>query len=353
MKSGTTYLQHGILTRLAELESAGWLYPLEFAAARGAINHERAIYGLVGNHIPWVDQQTQQRMRSQWLNLKTQIHKSDKSILISAEALASMLEEGIELLLSQLPNREIKIVITARDLARVLPSSWQQSVRNGRPYGYEDYFERIKRAAELPLTDPVGSNFWRSYQLNQVVQRWSKFVPISNITIVTVPPKQSSDSLWARFIAATKLPLDLTEPTFDDKRAHAAISWPEAEVLNELNLKWAQGNKSVAERNKLRRRIIQEGFHQSENRGRWIGLTAPWLNLARAWADADVAKLIQLQVQVVGDINELRVDPALEPVEPCLAAEMAAARAAAARFHDRIRLRAITRLFNIPRKSLR
>jgi hypothetical protein len=48
MKSGTTYLQHGIINQLAELESAGWLYPLDFAPTQGAINHERAIYGLVG-----------------------------------------------------------------------------------------------------------------------------------------------------------------------------------------------------------------------------------------------------------------------------------------------------------------
>jgi hypothetical protein len=351
MKSGTTYLQHGIINQLAELESAGWLYPLDFAPAQGAINQERAIYGLVGNQIPWVDQKTQQRMHSQWLSLKAQIDNSEKSILISAEALASMLEEGIELLLSQLPNREIKIVITARDLARVLPSSWQQSVRNGRTYSYEDYFERIKRAAELPLTDAVGSNFWRSYQLNQVVQRWSKFVPIANITIVTVPPKQSSESLWTRFITATGLPLDSAEPRFDDKRAHAAISWSEAEVLNELNLKWAQSNKSVSERNKLRRKIVHEGFQQREHRGRWIGLTAPWLSLAKTWADTDVAKLIQAQVRIVGDINELRVDPALAPVEPCPAAEIAAARVIAARFHDRMRLRAVARLLNIQRKS--
>jgi hypothetical protein len=351
MKSGTTFIQHGILAKLDELSAAGWCYPMQFAPARGAINHERAIYGLVGAEIPWVDEATQRQMQPQWQKLKAEIDQTELPILLSAEALAVMLEPGIKLLLSQLPKREIKVVITARDLARVLPSSWQQSVRNGRPYSYEEYFERIKRAKELPLTESVGSNFWRSYELNAVVARWSKFVPLENISIVTVPRKQSADSLWSRFITATGLPLAKSEPIFDDKRAHTAISWPEAEVLNELNQKWQREKRPPKLRNQLRRRIVQEGFQQRTDRGRSIGLTAPWLELAKSWADADVAKLLAANVQLIGDPADLRVDPQLAAVLPCEASEIEQARAVAARFHDRMRLQAVARLFSINRKA--
>jgi hypothetical protein len=350
MKSGTTFIQHGILAKLDELTAAGWCYPMQFAPARGAINHERATYGLVGTEIPWVDQATQLQMQPQWQKLKAEIDQTNLPILLSAEALAVMLEPGIKLLLSQLPKREIKIVITARDLARVMPSSWQQSVRNGRTYSYDEYFDRIKRAKELPLTESVGSNFWRSYELSEVVARWSKFVPLENISIVTVPRKQGADSLWSRFISATGLPLTKSEPIFDDKRAHTAISWPEAEVLNELNQKWQQEKRPTKLRNQLRRRIVQEGFQQRSDRGRSIGLTAPWLELAKSWADADVAKLLTANVQIFGDASDLRVDPQLAAVSPCEAAEIEQARAIAARFHDRMRLQAVAKLFGITRK---
>lgn len=350
MKSGTTYLQHGLLSQLSQLAENGWLYPMQFAPARGAINHERAIYGLVGNHIPWVDSATAQRMAPQWQKLITEISTTNSNVLLSAEAVAVMMEDGIEKLLSALPVRDIEVVLTARDLARVLPSSWQQSVRNGRPYGYEEYFDRIKRAKELPINESVGSNFWRSYQLSDVVLRWQKFIPLANISIVTVPTKLSSDSLWARFVNAVNLPLETSEPIFDDKKAHTSITWPEAEVLTQLNQKWAKQGKPKKAQDQLRRRIVQEGFQHRANRGQAIALTAPWLSLAQQWAAQDVEQLLQIGVRIQGNINELLTAAELAPAQPCTAAEIAEASDVAARFHDRMRLQAITTLFGISRK---
>ena len=350
MKSGTTYLQHGLLSQLSQLAENGWLYPMQFAPARGAINHERAIYGLVGNHIPWVDSATAQRMAPQWQKLITEISTTNSNVLLSAEAVAVMMEDGIEKLLSALPVRDIEVVLTARDLARVLPSSWQQSVRNGRPYGYEEYFDRIKRAKELPINESVGSNFWRSYQLSDVVLRWQKFIPLANISIVTVPTKLSSDSLWARFVNAVNLPLETSEPIFDDKKAHTSITWPEAEVLTQLNQKWAKQGKPKKAQDQLRRRIVQEGFQHRANRGQAIALTAPWLSLAQQWAAQDVEQLLQIGVRIQGNINELLTPAELAPAQPCTAAEIAEASDVAARFHDRMRLQAITTLFGISRK---
>ncbi|MBM3690550.1 MAG: hypothetical protein FJW76_00840 [Actinobacteria bacterium] len=350
MKSGTTYLQNGLLSRTEELESTNWLYPMKFAPARGAINHERACYGLVGNHIPWVDATTQKQMQPLWEKLSNEISNTNQNVLLSAEALAAMLEDGIELLLESLPERDIRIVITARDLARVLPSSWQQSVRNGRPFGYQEYFERIKRAAELPVRESVGSNFWRSYNLTEVINRWQKFFDLGKITFVTVPQSQNSDSLWKRFITAINLPIDPAEPKFNDKQAHTAITWPEAEVLNELNQKWAKQLKTKKNRNQIRRRIVQEGFQARSERGRTIGLTQAWLEFAHSWADQDVAGLVELGVRIHGDINDLRVDPQLLPVEPCSAAEIAEARAVADRFLNRIRMQSVANLFGITKR---
>lgn len=338
------------MSRRNQLLEGNWLYPMKFAPARGAINHERAIYGLVGNHIPWVDEKLQTKMASQWQQLSDEISDASENVLLSAEAVAAMLEDGIELLLNSLPKRKIKVVITARDLGRVLPSSWQQSVRNGRPYGYDEYFERIKLAAQLPITESVGRNFWRSYKLSEVVTRWAKFVPLENISIVTVPNKNSTDSLWARFVTALDLPLDTAEPRFDDKRAHTAISWAEAEVLNELNQTWIKQNLAPQRRNLLRRRIVQEGFQQRSERGRSIGLTAEWLELARSWADDDVNDLLKIGVKILGDVSELRVDPDLVAAEPCSPTEIAAAKEVAARFSDRLRLQAVAKLFGISRK---
>jgi hypothetical protein len=351
MKSGTTYLQNGLLSRSDELSAAGWLYPMKFAPARGALNHERACYGLVGSNIPWVDAVAKRRSEPAWEKLIAEITQTDKNVILSAEALAAMLDEGIELLINALPKRSLKVIITARDLARVLPSSWQQSVRNGRPYGYQEYFERIKRAAELPINESVGSNFWRSYNLTQVVTRWQNFIDKENITIVTVPQITGSTSLWQRFISAIELPIDSQEPVFDDKKTHTAITWPEAEVLNELNQKWAKQLKPKKNRNQLRRRIVQEGFQMREHRGQPIGLTREWMDLAKTWSAQDVAGLLQLGVKIQGDINDLRVRPELQPAEPCPANEIAEARAIAARFHDRLRMQAVVHLFGSSRKS--
>ncbi|MFM1905931.1 MAG: hypothetical protein RIT32_727 [Actinomycetota bacterium] len=350
MKSGTTYLQHGLISQLENLTAANWLYPMKFAPPRGAINHERAIYGLVGDEIPWVDRKLQIKMQPQWQKLLDEINDSSANVLLSAEALAAMLEPGIEKLLAALPKQKLKVVLTARDLARVMPSSWQQSVRNGRPYGYDEYFERIKNAAQLPVAEMVGSNFWRSYRLNEVVARWQKFVPLADISIITVPAKNSSDSLWARYIKAIGLPLDTNQPKFNDKQAHTSITWAEAEVLVELNQQWLTKGRSTQQRNQLRRRIVQEGFQQRSDRGAPIGLTAPWLDLAREWSDDDISKLLSLGVKIHGDIADLRVADTLAAALPCSSEEIEQARAVAARFNDRLKLQAIAKLFGISGK---
>lgn len=353
MKSGTTYLQHGLLSKQAQLNQIGWLYPMAFAPARGAINHERACYGIVGNEIPWVDQAMQQKMLPQWQALLAEISQSNKSVLLSAEALAAMLESGIEKLISALPQRNLKVVITARDLARVLPSSWQQSVRNGRTFGYQEYFERIEQAARNQIDEAVGSNFWRSYRISDVISRWRKFVPLENIKLVVVPPKGSADSLWQRFIKASEIDLVGSDPVFNDNQSHAAITWPEAEVLVELNRRWSKANRTTKWQNQMRRRIVQEGFANRTDRGRQIGLTQSWLELATNWAAADVAKLAEISPMVIGDLTELLVSPSFTPAIPCTESEIAQAQAIADRFHDNQQIKLLTKLFGINRKRLR
>lgn len=327
MKSGTTYLQNIMKSQLTNLAAVDWLYPMKFAPKNGALNHERAIYGLVGSNIPWVSPKEQAKMDHWWHKLSEEISDTDKNVIISAEAVAVMLDAGIELLVKSLPKCEIKVVITARDLGRVLPSSWQQSVRNGRTYTYTEYFDRIKLAFETQGSDPVGSSFWQSYKIAELVERWSKYVPIANITVVTVPRKSNPEELWQRFINALGISslVEQHPTTLNDKQAHISITWPEAEALVQLNQAWFDQKIKVRESNRLRNNIIRTGFQHNQNRGPQIGLTEPWFSLAKTWAELDAENLKKTGVNIIGDLNDLLVDAQLSSVTSCSSSEIVAA----------------------------
>jgi hypothetical protein len=94
-----------------------------------------------------------QRVRRPYFDrLRTDVEQWPDTALLSAEALAVMEADGIDLLLGALPVARVDIVLTARDLGRVLPSSWQQNLRNGRSGSFDAYLAAIKEARGT--TDP-------------------------------------------------------------------------------------------------------------------------------------------------------------------------------------------------------
>ena len=64
--------------------------------------------------------------------------------LVSQESLAAARPAQVRRLLAACGDREVHVVLTVRDLARQLPSSWQQELKSGKTEAWPDYLARLR-----------------------------------------------------------------------------------------------------------------------------------------------------------------------------------------------------------------
>ena len=318
-KSGTTYLQR-VLSRLSgNLKREGVLYPLRLHGRREVYNHEAAAYGLLGtSSFPWVPEAKARAQEGAWEGLTRKVREWDGTAIVSGEAISVINSAAAERLVSSLGVPNTHVIITARDLGRVLPSSWQQHIRNGRSTPFARYLaqqadrrgegDARERAARWDA-DPEQT-FWRAYAIGTLVERWAPFA--RTVTVVTVPRRGAAPhELWHRFSRALDLGTVLpdTPPQIDDLEANVGLTEPEVLVLAGLNRQVDGVKADDAEIRKLRGRIVRDAFVSRADRGSPVRIPRTWLPRIGAWADDDAEVLRSSHALLVGPESDLLVDP--------------------------------------------
>ena len=333
-KSGTTYLQ-GILARsTVELAAAGITYPLVSRPRRGRTveNHEPATYGFLAHEYPWVAPTRVREERPNWDRLVAAVRDDPGTVLLSAEALSVIREPAIRQLVDGLGGGATEIVITTRRLDRSLPSLWQQHVRNGRSTGLATYLRGLSEQRDLPIVRIEGDSdqqIWRAFAVGRLARRWAAVVGPDQVRVV-VNPGPATEVLWPRFSQAIGSAGLVAAPgAAASLPVHTSLSGPEAAVLAAINaaLSDAGWEQETAER--LRLRIIRDGFQGRPERGRPIAIPPPFAERVAAWSAADLDELRATGVEVIGEIGELRVPVDRRPFVPVFADEVAGAAAAA------------------------
>jgi len=149
--------------------------------------------------------------------------------LVTEESLAPATDEQIARLLGACGEREVHVVVTLRDLARQIPSAWQESLKAGASYRFDDYLDKLRRHEDKP-----GHHLWRQKDVPRLLSTWSRHVPIERIHVVTVPPEGSDPALLLqRFcevigVESTRLDLDVV-------RKNEGLKHVGAEVLRRVN----------------------------------------------------------------------------------------------------------------------
>lgn len=218
MKSATTYIQNMLFNNRALLEDKGWFYP------GSLLNHQHAFYGLCGSNIPWVTQKMEKKHRARGEELKREIDGSGKNLMISAEALASLDPIGIEELLMHLPPPDL-IVLTVRNLQKVVPSAWQQLIKGGGTKSLPEFVQL--------LGEQRGKGgFWRTYGFGQIVRNWSAHAPVR---VVNTSSSSFKADTWKFFSQATGI--DFLEPQeFSKKNSNESLSMELIENLRYMNI---------------------------------------------------------------------------------------------------------------------
>lgn len=315
-KTATTYLQRIMQQLVRDRLIPGRSYPLR---TRGRMDH---------NHVPGLidlarsvgdirlqgDAWTHQDGSDAQALLRA-VSASPHDVLLSAEAMSVLDAPTAHALVAAFSPARVEVVITIRALDRVIPSSWQQHIRNGNHMLYAEYLESITHARDV-TDDSEGFAFWRAYRYPDLVCRWREAA--ASVTVVTVPATSSDPALtWRRFREAIALP-DLPEepPAITDERANVSLTGAESFVLAALNEQARARGEDRRQVRAMHRQLLRDGWTERPDRGGRLGLPADMREQVQDWIDEDIAGLRGMSPHVIGDLEELRAHPDLDPGLP-------------------------------------
>jgi len=223
-KTGTTYIQGILWSNRSALKSAG-LHVV--GATRGDHYH--------GGHdlrdLPHDSKDPRPDWTGSWDVLAgLAVDSSADSVVISDEHLAALEPEQVERAVTALRGREVHVIYATRNLARLLPSEWQEFVKHGSKLTFGEWTERVFSSREKG----PGRWFWSVHDPVDVINRWSSHVPVERIHVITLPlPDAEKNELWHRFCGVVDV--DPEAATEFEVAGNDSLGVAEAELLRRVN----------------------------------------------------------------------------------------------------------------------
>lgn len=316
MKSGTSFLQRTLGDHRGALAEQGFCFP-----GRGWQQQVLAVIDVRGHRR---DGEVPAEAIGAWDRLRAEIAAWPGTAIVSMEFLATTPSARIEQIVADLAPATVEAVLTVRDLGRSVPSMWQEGVKNGNTWQWDDYVAGV-RDGDPTLPGPAR-RFWRHQAATPIARRWSRGVGVDRFTLVTVPPAGSDPALlWQRFCSVVGLdPAPFTLAGAGNESLGAAS----AQLMRALNERLG-GALSTSDYNTWVKRLAKQGLAPRRGTEPGIGYADPWVTER---AEGMITGLTRLGVRVVGDLAELRPAPVVgvAPPDVPVQAELDAALAALA-----------------------
>jgi hypothetical protein len=290
MKSGTSYVQRILSKNKSALMDAGVLFP-----GRRWRDQVAGVEDVLGAT------DTSER-RGPWTQIVNEIVQFDGDAVLSMESLAVADSAAVERVVSAFPDRRVRVIATARDLGRVVPAQWQESLKNGADLGFPSYLKAISLPGARRL--PAARFFWALHDLPKILQRWAQHVDAGDLVLVTVPPSGAPPTLfWQRFSEAAGIHRD--DLALDVARNESMGSYS-AELLRRLN------GMRTSEHDRATQRVIKQVLAKQvlvAHKDAEPPIALP--DKYRDWASRMSRKLVDqvndIAPLVIGDLNDLLV----------------------------------------------
>lgn len=301
-KTGTTFLQRVLWQHRGALRKAGTIYPGPGKAAHffGSLDLRRV--GFLGHTYPQAE--------GMWDRLVAEVNAFDGDAVISHETFAHCTPDLIEKVVADFPGRQVRAVITCRDLGRQIPAVWQERLKNRNTQPYTTFVDMVLDAWHAGHADPAGFwvpgdlRFWVPQDLVGLTQRWAGVLGADNMVIVTVPPAEADkDVLWTRFAEAT----DLAELGYalGNGSANPSLGVVECELLRRLNGHLDPDLEAIDYLTRIKRDFAQRGLAVNGGSGRLV-LPPDRYDDVTGIAESMLGYLAGAGHPVVGDLADLR-----------------------------------------------
>ncbi|HWJ81980.1 MAG TPA: hypothetical protein VNS55_07075 [Nocardioides sp.] len=291
-KTGTSYLQSILRANTEALEAQGLsMVPHNQVASRQLV---RALKGQLEEGVD------APRAKRALVRFPRELAEAPGDrVLVSDEVFGGSTPEQVERLGEALGGREAHLLLTVRDIARTIPSAWQQTIKGGSRFPYERYVDAV-----VARDGDVANAFWHSYDVPALLERWRGLVAPERMHVVLLPPPGAAPTvLLDRFCGV--LGIDPASLTAETVRANESLGRAQAELLRRLNGELAEATF----RRDLHGPVLKRGFA--------IGVLAPQKGDRipmpaghRAWCEEHAEGVIEALVRggydIVGDVAELR-----------------------------------------------
>jgi hypothetical protein len=245
-KTGTTYLQDRLTRNAKGLARHGVHFPTRSPLVSPALFQFRAALDLLGQD--WGG--APGHATGSWDALVRRIRRRSGSVIVSHEILAPASPAEVAKAMADLAGSEVHVVYSARDLARQLPAAWQESIKQGRKWGYRRFLNGAERGE---------SWFYRAFDLPTVLQTWGADLPPERVHVVTVPQPGASpdgDLLWLRFCEA--FGIDPAWAPLDSDQTNRSLGIAETQVIRELNRRMKRATRREAAFDELIRQMLAQ-----------------------------------------------------------------------------------------------
>lgn len=290
-KSGTSFLQDLWWQHRDGLHERGLLLPGD-----GRRDHFAAAAVVKG--MTAVVETLRDRERDAWGRLVEETRAWSGDALVTNEHFSDSPPEAAAAALADLAGAadEVHVVVTARDLGRVLPSAWQQRVKMGARQPYRRFLATVRRGED-------DQKFWRYQDVPAILGRWSAGLPDARVHLVVVPPAGAPrDELWLR--TASVLGLDVTGLDTDARRPNDSLGLVEAELLRRINQRVPRPGRTPALTRHVKGTFVPEALAGCAEREPFV-LPARHHSWVSERSESIVSELRASAYDVVGDLGEL------------------------------------------------
>jgi hypothetical protein len=199
-KSGSTYLQSVLGNNRGALKELSYVYP--YVHQEGMFH---AAVEMAGSPARWGLEREQ--IQGTFELLLRRGRRIGGTVLISHEIFGWADDDQIGRIKGLVEDFEVHVVVTVRDLGHTLTAEWQERVKNGALFTFEEYAAGILK--QLPDGTGDQADFWPSQNLVALLDRWQALSPPERIHVVVTPPGGAAPGvLWGRFAEAIGLTPD-------------------------------------------------------------------------------------------------------------------------------------------------
>lgn len=231
-------------------------------------------------------------------------------VCVSTENFGRLHDSGkAKRIVDDLGGERVHVVVGARSFHRLLPSQWQERVKNREVRSYADWLRAVLGTRE---NDPAYRQFWASHDLGATARTWLPVVGGDRFHVLVVDDDDRS-FLFRAFERMLGLPKDLLQtPT----TTNSSLSVNQLQVVRQINRVFVDRQWP----DDIYRRLIQRGlirgmqsapFHPED---RPIPALPPWaVGKVREVSDREVETIEKLGADVIGDPMNLRLPDDYHP----------------------------------------